>query len=157
MNQHFNFLLIYTFTIVVCLLIDLSQFFFIGKVIAPLLLSIYCSLLPRSFQQHSLIFIAGLLCLESFCFYNYSLLPLIYLIPITLLANYCKKNLYPSYVHGITFAFVCIITHLYIIEGLLLHMSPSTNYTIMKVGVTLLLEVFFSLIIKYRGMQDNRA
>ena len=157
MNNNFNFHLIFAFTTITYLLMDMIQFFTLGTVIAPLLLSSYCALLTGNLRHGPLLFIAITQCLESFCFYNHSLLPFIYLIPMTLFAVYCKKNLYPSYAHGITFALVCIVTNLYIIEGLLLHITPTTNYTIMKIGVTLLLEVCFSLTINYWGMQDNRA
>lgn len=157
MNNNFNFHLIFAFTTIACLLIDMIQFFTLGTVIAPLLLSSYCALLTGNLRHGPLVSIAIAQCLESFCFYNYSLLPLIYLIPVTAFALYCKKNLYPSYAHGITFAFLCSVIHLYIIEGFFLHIIPAPNYTIMKIGVTLLLEVCFSLTINYWGMQDNRA
>lgn len=157
MNNYFNFSLLFIAIAILCLLIDLSQFFLLGKVITPLLLSIYCGLLLSDLRYAPLAYLAVLQCLESFCFYNSPALPLLYLIPITGIAFYCKKNFYPSIAHCITFAFLCAIFQIYIIEGSLLYITPEPHYAIIKICATLLIGISFSLTIKYWGMLDNRA
>src|SRR5579872_1968185 len=108
MNNNINFPLFFTITTVISLIIDVSQFFILCKIVAPFLLTLYCALLTKNDNRGRLICIAILLCLESFCFYNYLLLPLLYLIPVALFGLYCKRNLYPSAAHGIIFALLCI-------------------------------------------------
>lgn len=157
MNNNLNFPFIFAFTAILFLLADLSQFFFSETLFIPFLLCIYCSLLFYHLKIAPLSYVALLLCLESFCFYNKALLPLIYLIPITGLALLIKRNFYPSFLHPLMFVFSCTMVHLFIVERLLLGISQKPSYTIAHISVIILVEICFSLTIKYWGMLDNRA
>lgn len=157
MNNNFNVTLLFITTTVLSLIIDLSQFFILGKIIAPFVLALYCASLMHNTSRGSLIYSALLLCLESFCFFNYSLLPLIYIIPVSFFAFYCKKNLYPSPFHGIIFALFCSFVQLYGIEYMLLFITFPMDYTLLRITATLIVEMSFSLTIKYWGILDNRA
>jgi len=171
--------LLFTCSIITFFLIDLGQFFLVGTVIIPFVLCIYCTLLlytPRNYLSHTpsyknhvkydsiiknnfrhLFIIALVQCLEFFCFYNFFSLALLFLIPAAGLAFVVKKNLYPSITNLITLTFISIIIHIYAVEAYLLPISPSNTYTIIRIGVILLVVISFSLIINVWGMQDNRA
>jgi hypothetical protein len=157
MNNNFNIPVLFIATTITALMCDLGQFFFLSKLFLPLLLSMYCALLFLDLRNGPLLFIAIITCLESFCFYGYLSLPLLYFIPITHLALLFKNNLYPSISHCITYAALCTVIQLYIIEDLLLTTKPTIDYTMIKISATIILGIFFSLTIKYWGMQDNRA
>lgn len=153
-----SFYLLYIIFSLVCLITDLSQFFIIGTVIVPTLVALYCALLLDTLSREQLSFIAFLHCLATFCFYNYFLLPLLYLLPLTALAYYCKKNLYPSLIgHGIIFVLLWGIINIFIIEKYILSIPFDPYYTIIKISATIIIELSFSLTIKYWGKQDNRA
>jgi len=154
MNKNINFSLFFICTIVLCLLLDLSQFFLLATVFIPLLLCIYCSLLYFNLQVIPLVTVGLLQCLESFCFYNNLLLPFIYLIPITGLAFFIKKNLYPSFLYPLLFIVLCSIIDLYIVKKALFDIQ---GYTLIQMSVIILVEICFSLTIKYWGMLDNRV
>lgn len=149
--------LFFALLITVLLLIDLGQFFLIGTTVIPLLLCIYCTLLCCTLRYTTLAFIALLQCLESFCFYNFFSLAFIYLIPVTALALFFKKYLYPSRTHSIALALTGILIQIYAVEGPFLHIWPTNYYTIMRISGTLLITICFSLTINIWGMQDNRA
>lgn len=117
----------------------------------------YCALLFYDLQPSHLSYVALLQCLESFCFYNKALWPLLYLIPVTGLALIIKKNFYPSFSHVIVFIALCTMAHIYIIERLLLGIAHDAPYTVAQISAIILVEICFSLTIKYWGMQDNRA
>jgi hypothetical protein len=157
MNNNFNFPFIFTFTTIVGLFIDLSQFFLLGTLFIPFLLCIYCALLFYDLRTTPLTIITLLLCLESFCFYSKIFLPLLYLIPIAGLGLLIKKNFYPSFLHIIIFILWCAVAHIYIVENLLLGIVKESTYTLIQICVIILVEICFSLTIKYWGMLDNRA
>jgi len=139
------------------LLIDLGQFFLIGALIIPLLLCIYCTFLCYQMRYIPVALIALLQCLEFFCFYNFFSLGLLILIPITTLALFFKKNLFPSYSHIITLVLIATCIQIYIIEALFLGIWPTSYYTIIRIAAILFLTICFSLTIKIWGIQDNRA
>jgi hypothetical protein len=149
--------LFFACTIILFLLIDLGQFFLMGKTIIPFLLCIYCALLLRNNMGIYLFIIALLQCLEFFCFYNFFSLAGIFLIPTTVLAVLLKKNLYPSIANIITLTLVSSIIQIYAAEGYLLPTWPTIPYTIMRISATLLTAICFSLTINIWGMQGNRA
>jgi hypothetical protein len=139
-------------------LIDLGQFFFAGMITIPLLLCFYCTVLVGTATPALLLVCMALLqCLESFCFYNQFFLPFIYLTPITLVAFFFKRNLYPSLLHGATVALLSAITQIWFVDRYFLHLAPATHYTLMRIGGTLLVTICFSLTINIWGMQDNRG
>lgn len=142
--------------IILLLLIDLGQFFLLGKIVIPLLLCAYCILLYHGMRYQQLP-IAFLQCLEYFCFYNFFSLACLYLIPITMITVFFKKYLYPSPIHIIALTLIALIIQIYAIEGYFLGILPSTLYTIMRINATLFLTICFSLTINIWGMQDNRA
>jgi hypothetical protein len=153
-----SFYLLFIAFSLLCLLIDLSQFFIIGTVITPTLIALYCALLLDTLPREQLFFIALLQCLATFCFYNYFLLPLLYLLPLTAFAYYCKKNLYPSLIgHSIILMLLWSVINMFIIEKCILSIPFDPYYTIIKIGATIIVELSFSLTIKYWGEQDNRA
>ena len=149
--------ILFTSLILLLLLIDVGQFFLIGTHIIPLLLCLYCVLLLHHLRYISLMCIAFLQCLESFCFYNFFFIACVYLIPITLLALFFRKNLYPSYAHTIALALAGTIIQIYAVEGYFLGISPISHYTIMRFSGILLITICFSLTINIWGVQDNRA
>src|SRR5438477_9554436 len=88
--------------IILFLLIDLGQFFLIGTPIIPFLLSFYCIFIlynPGYLIGSCISFLLGL---EYFCFYNSFSLACAFLVPVSILGVFFKKNLYPSYGHPIT-------------------------------------------------------
>jgi|GEM_PF-1646940 len=150
--------LIFVLLIIALLLLDLGQFFLIGSVVIPLLLSTYCSLLCYTTRCIPLACVGLLQCLESFCFYNFFTLACVYLIPITILAFFFKKYLYPSQSHIILLTLSAFYINIYAIEGYFLHIWPTSYYyTIMRISAILLTAMCFSLTINIWGMQDNRA
>ena len=149
--------LLFVWLILLLFLMDLGQFFLIGITVIPLLLLSYCVLLSYNQQYISLILIAFLLCLEFFCFYNFFSLIFLYLIPITILALFFKKYLYPSRIHCISLALISAIIQIYAIEGYFLHIWPTNYYTIIRINAILLITICFSLTLNSWGMQDNRA
>lgn len=146
-------------TLIILLLIgDLGQFFLAGTNRIPLLFCLYCSLLCRPMHYATITTIALLQSLESFCFYNTFSLVFIYLIPVTTLALFFKKYLYPSNTHIIPLTLLGATIQIYAIEGYLLHIqAPYPSYTIIRITAILLITVCFSLIINIWGMRDNRA
>jgi len=147
----------YASAILLFLLIDLGQFFLIGKPIISLLLSFYCMLIVGNPSYTIIGFISFLLGLEYFCFYNSFLLASLALIPISAFGIFFKRNLYPSYTHPIILALVAALIQTYAIEGYLLGILPSSYYTIIRIGGTLLIAICFSLTINIWGVRDNRA
>lgn len=144
-------------TIILLLLIDLGQFFWVGTTIIPLLFCLYCVLLVYHSPSSLLACIALLQCLEYFCFYNFFSLACLYIIPITGLALFFRKNLYPSYAHIIVLSLMGITLQIYAVEGNLIHIWPTNCYTIIRIGGTLLTIMIFSLTINIWGIQDNRT
>jgi len=143
--------------IILFLLIDLGQFFLIGTPIIPFLLSFYCIFIlynPGYLIGSCISFLLGL---EYFCFYNSFSLACAFLVPVSILGVFFKKNLYPSYGHPITLILAGIFIQTYAIEGYFLHIWSSNYYTIMRIGGTLLIAICFSLTINIWGVQDNRA
>lgn len=139
------------------LLIDLGQFFLIGRLIVPVLLCFYCMLVvynPRALPLSAIAFLLGL---EYFCFYNSFSFACPIIFTISALGLFFRKNLYPSSLHYFLVTFVGIIIQTYAIEGYFSHILPTNHYTIMRIGGTLLTTICFSLTIKIWGMQDNRA
>jgi hypothetical protein len=150
--------LLFTALVITLLVIDVGQFFLAGTQSIPLLLCLYCALFCRTLYYPTMIIIALLQCLESFCFYNFFSLAFIYLIPTTALALFFKKYLYPSRAHIITLALLGAMIQIYAIEGYFLHMhQPNYYYTIIRIAAILFITISFSLIIKIWGVQDNRA
>jgi hypothetical protein len=150
-------IILFTGLIILLLLIDLGQFFLVETPVVPLLLCLYCTLILHHSRYALLACIGFLQCLESFCFYNFFSLACLYLIPITTLALFFKKNLYPSYAHIITLTLLGITIQIYAVEGYFLHSTPINYYTIMRISGTLLMTICFSLTINIWGVQDNRA
>lgn len=149
--------LLFALLITVLLLIDLGQFFLIGTLAIPLLLCMYCTLLCYTIGYIPIMCIALLQCLESFCFYNFFTLAFVYLIPITALALFFRKYLYPSRTHVIALALTACLIQIYAIEGCFLHIWPTGYYTIMRISAIIAVVICFSLTINIWGMQDNRA
>lgn len=144
--------------ILTCLLIDLGQFFLAGTLLIPLLLSFFCvMIMHQEYYTSSLMIIAFLQCLETFCFYNLFYLACLQLIPITALAIFFKKNLYPARFQSIMLAGIGIIIQIYAIEDHFLHVWSTNYYTIMRIAGMLLIAICFSLTINIWGVQDNRA
>jgi hypothetical protein len=144
--------------VITLLLVDVGQFFLAGTRSIPLLFCLYCALLCGTLHYPTMVIIALLQCLESFCFYNFFSLTFIYLIPITALALFFKKYLYPSRAHIVTLALVGVFIQIYAIEGYFLHIQqPNYYYTIIRIAAILFITISFSLIIKIWGVQDNRA
>ena len=143
--------------ILLLFLIDLGQFFLIGITVIPFLLSLYCALLCSHQHYTFLIIVALLQCLEYFCFYNFFSLALLPIVPVTTLALFFKKYLYPSRIHRIALVLTCCIIQVYAIEGYFLHIYPPYYYTIMRIGAILFITICFSLKLKSWGMLDNRA
>ena len=142
--------------LLLCIIIDLGQFFLTGALKIPLLLILYSTLILYNNYIFSL-FIAFLLCLEAFCFYNSFFLALIYLIPLWLAAIFFKKNLYHSRIYPLILTFFGIIIQIYAIEGHFLVIKPIINYTIMRISVTLITTICFSLTLNIKGAKDNRG
>jgi hypothetical protein len=157
MNNNFTFPLLFTCIAALSFIIDVGQFFLLGTIIVPLLLCLYVTLLFYDVRKGPLITIGLLQCLESFCFYTYFFVPLIYLIPTTSIALYCKKNLYPSFAHVITFALIAALIQTYAVENLVSDGVLINIYTIMKINATIITTICFSLTINNWGMQGNRA
>lgn len=155
-NNSFRLLLFIALLSIIFFSIDVAQFFLLGKIVAPLLTCMYCSLLFAELHWGTLSSIVLLQCLEYFCFYTYFFLPLIYLVPVTGLALYFKKNFYSTIFHVITLTLICSIIENYLIQGYLLAIVPQNNYTIMKISAMLIITIVFSLTINRWGMQDNR-
>lgn len=149
--------LLFVWLILLLFLIDLGQFFLLGNAVVPLLLPVYCMLLCYHQRYIFLILVALLQCLEFFCFYNFFSLTFIYLIPLSILALFFKKYLYPSYLHIISLIWIGAIIQIYAIEGYFLHLWPTNYYTIMRINAILLIAICFSLTLNNWGMQDNRA
>ncbi len=149
--------LLFVWLILLLFLMDLGQFFLMGITVIPLLLPAYCALICYSQRYIPLILVALLQCLESFCFYNFFSLAFIYLAPITTLAIFFKKYLYPSRTHSISLALIGAIIQIYAIEGYFLHIWPTNYYTIMRFNAILLITICFSLTLNSWGMQDNRV
>jgi hypothetical protein len=139
------------------LVVDLGQFFLAGLPAIPFLLSFYCMI--GIYNPHYLFLLLAFFLqgLEYFCFYNLFSLVCLPLIPITGLALFFRKNLYPSYAHSIALSIVGIIIQIYAIEGYFLHIVPMPHYTIMRIGGTLFIAICFSLTINIWGVQDNRV
>ena len=157
MNKQVNFSSFFIVIIILFFIIDLSQFFLGGATIVSLLLSLYCLFLLYDIHSPFLNVIALLQCLESFCFYNNPLLPLLYFVPITYSAAFMQKNFYHSFLYYIVFLSACLGTQLYLIEPFLLGIIPRQDYTLTQISATLAVGICFSLTIKYWGKQDNRA
>lgn len=139
------------------LLIDLGQFFLLGTHSIPLLLCLYCVVLLHNPRYVPLGCIAFLQCLESFCFYNFFSLSCIFLIPITVIAHFFRKNLYPYFAHSIALALLGAIVQIYAVEGYFLHITPIHHYTVMRISGMLFITICFSLTINIGGVQDNRT
>ncbi len=152
-----RYIIFYVSTILLFLLIDLGQFFLIGTPIISLLLSFYCIRIINDPAYTIVAFISFLLGLEYFCFYNSFLLAYIVFIPISAFGIFFRKNLYSSYSHSIILAMIATLIQIYAIEGYFLGILPSSYYTIMRIGGTLLLGICFSLTINIWGVRDNRT
>jgi len=148
---------LFIITTLLCLLIDIVQFFLLGTVIVPLMLSIYCVLLFVTVNTLFIAYVIVLLCLESFCFYNYFLLPLIYSIPMAALSLYYKKNFYPSPLYISYIAIFYGLIESYAIHPFFFNIYPVPTYTIIKICVIIVVEICFYLTIKYWGMLDNHG
>jgi len=158
MKNHFNFNIIFAVAIAVCLCIDISQFFLSSQLFIPLLLCTYCAFLSYRLQTTPLVIIAFLQCLESFCFYNNALFPLVYLMPITSAAFFIKKNLYSSFFYPLFFVVISYLLHIIIVERLIFGIfTRDLRYTGIQICAIILVEICFSLTVKYWDMRDNRA
>jgi len=149
--------LLYLGVIILFLLIDLGQFFFMGIYIIPLLLYFYCLLITRNSRYSYVGILAFLIGLEYFCFYNSFSLALMVLAPLSICGIFFRKNLYPSRAHLVILSLMGVIIQTYSVEGYFLHMLPADHYTIMRISGTLLITICFSLTINIWGVQDNRA
>lgn len=149
--------LLYTSTTALLLLIDLGQFFFIARLVVPLLLCFYCMLVIHRPGYLSLSIIAFLLGLESFCFYNSFSLACPILAIVSMLGIFVRKNLYPSKTHLFAITIIGVIIQTYAIESYFSQLLPTSYYTIMRIGGTLFITICFSLTINIWGVQDNRA
>lgn len=155
-NTKYN--LLFAALLVLLVLIDLGQFFLVGTPIVPFLFCLYCVVLLHHNQHYVfLVMMALLQCLETFCFYNFFSLAFIYLIPVTILALFFKKNLYPSHTYAIILALIGGIIQTYVVEGYFTHLLPTIHYTLIRISGTLLITICFSLTINIWGMQDNRG
>ena len=143
--------------VILFLLIDLGQFFFMAKLVVPLLLCFYCMLIVHNPHYLLLSTLAFLLGLESFCFYNSFSLACPTLLAVSMLGVFLRKNLYPSAFHLFMVTFIGIIIQTYAIEGYFSHIWPTDYYTIMRISGTLFITICFSLTINIWGVQDNRA
>ena len=157
MSKNFHFPLPFICVTILSLFIDINQFFLLGTLFIPLLFCIYCSLLFYDLRSLPITAVGLLQCIESFCFYNNFLLPLLYFIPITIFAIIIKKRFYPSFSQPLLYVLLCTTMHIYIIEKFLLHISKNLIYTATQISVIILVEICFSLTINYWGMLDNRA
>lgn len=153
-NTLFNYFFICFFVLLLC--IDLSQFFFLGTTIISIALASYCSLLFTTYTTMLIPFLFIFECLKSFCFYNYLFLPCIYLLPITIAARYLKRSFYPSLLYPALLSALSIIMQIYCIEKLFLQQTMHNNYTIIKIIVTIMITICFSLTIKMWVKRDNR-
>ena len=144
-------------TITLLFLIDLSQFFFIGALITPLLLSSYCIFTIYNPKYPIIAFICFLLGLEYFCFYNSFSLAITILAPLSILGIFLRRNLYLSYSHSVLLGLTGILIQTYAVEGFFLHNWITKYYIIMRISGTLLMIICFSLTINIWGVQDNRA
>lgn len=148
--------LIFISLLLLCIIMDLGQFFSAGAVKIPLILSLYSSVLLYNNYTFCL-FVALLQCLETFCFYNSFFLALFSVIPLYLCALFFQRNLYPCRLHALILTFLGIIIQIYAIEGCFLSVWPSVDYTIMRISATLLITICFSLTLNIKGVKDNRA
>jgi hypothetical protein len=151
-----NFFTFFT-VIIVCFIIDISQFFLFSALFIPLLLCLYCTLLFYDVSITFLVITAFLQNLEAFCFYNNAFLPFIYLIPITIASYVIKKNLYRSFFYPTLLAIMSFILYVFIVERFILGIIKEMDYTYIQLCAIILVEICFSLTIKYWSMQDNRA
>ncbi len=155
-NTKYNIL--FAALLVFLVLIDLGQFFLVGTPLVPFLFCLYCVLLLHHNQHYIFLVIMALLqCLETFCFYNFFSLAFIYLIPVTALALFFKKHLYPSHTYAIILALIGGAIQTYAVEGYFIHLLPTIHYTLIRISGTLLITICFSLTINIWGMQDNRG
>ena len=133
------------------LLIDLAQFFVVGIVIIPTLLCFYSVLLMQKPDRIKLGLVFFVQCLEFFCFHNFLFLAGAYLIPITALALFFRKNLYPSRLQAISLALIGATIQTYALEQHILGIVLPPHYTIMRICGTIIVAICFSLTINIWG------
>lgn len=123
--------------------LDVCAFsFFEQQLVYTLLCFFVATLLGKtSWVQRG--FLAGLLCLQSFIYYGIFGLPLLYLIPITILVFKAQKTLYKSQIYHYILLALCLIAQAIIVEYYVLKMPLVGPYTLTKILVNLVVMVFF--------------
>ena len=149
--------IILLFLIGILFFVDIIQFFLLGKQYIPVILSLYSSSLLLTKNYCFFIILIVLQCLITFCFFSHFFIPFLYIIPTFLSAYVIQQIFYPSLMHIILLTLFSLLINCYVIEGGLFDMWSPGYCTFLRISGTLLVVICFSLIIKYRGAQGNRA
>ncbi len=135
--------------------LDICTFSFFEQPTTYFLLCTYICLLfaPNLLLQ---IWSSLLLLLESFIYFGLFELPLIYLIPLTVISVQMRKILYINRFFLFLAGIIGILTQYLLIEGIIIHKTVLNHYTIVKISANIIIMGIFSLTLKNRDSQDNR-
>ena len=131
--------------IILFFLLDISLFSFFGYPYSHLVLCYYSIRILQSPPGISVYFMALLLSLESFFYYGQFGMPLIYLIPISLVGRRLNTFISLRYTCLIFMLISCLISQI-LLEFYSMAISYSYPYTIGKICANILLIVIISLI-----------
>ncbi len=135
---------------------DISQFFLFTTIYVYLLLCLYWAVFFYTTNTRMLFLAMLLLSLEYFCCYGQFGLPLLYLIPISMIGFLVRQNLYQTLLQPPILLSLCVIAQIYGIEAYWLGITHTTYYTIGKISVNIIVISYFSLTLKYWDKLGNR-
>jgi hypothetical protein len=135
--------------IVFFFLLDICAFSFFERPIFYLVLSFYLLQLfmPSPVRLSA---IGAFILLESFIYFGLPELPLLYLIPISLLGYKARKNLYMGSLAILTLGSLGILAQCLLIETFLLHNAPLNHYTLGKISGNIIMMTLLFLTCKPR-------